>query len=220
MGHVDAVMGRVHRAQLFVVTSGRARWNALWERLGATPPEEAFSELEACYSSPGRHYHTLAHLDAVLAAFDRLRHLAPDPDVAELALWLHDVVWEPMRDDCEQRSVEWAMERLPAVPGLAPLPGLILETRHLAAPSVDPNAAVVRDADLAILASDEATFDAYERAVRAEYAMIQEEDFRRGRARILADFASRRPLFFTPVMQAREPQARANLARSLSALGG
>jgi predicted metal-dependent HD superfamily phosphohydrolase len=100
------------------VTPRQDRWNALWQRLGATPSAEAFIDLERQYSAPGRHYHTLAHLDAVLACFDELRHLAPNPDVAELALWMHDVVWEPMRDDCEARSVEWAMDNLP----LAALP--------------------------------------------------------------------------------------------------
>ena len=103
------------------MTPRRARWDALWQRLGAVPSEEAFAELERQYSAPGRHYHTLAHLDAVLVTFDELRHLAPNPDIAELALWLHDVIWEPMRDDCEQRSVEWAMNHLPALPALPAL---------------------------------------------------------------------------------------------------
>ncbi len=196
----------------------RARWDALWRRLGAKPSEDAFATLEQQYSAPGRHYHTLAHLDAVLATFDELRHLAPNPDTAELALWLHDVVWEPMRDDSEARSVEWAMDHLPAFSALRALCALILETRHLAASSVDPDAAVVRDADLAVLAADAATFDAYEQAIRAEYSMVPIEQFRAGRARILADFASRRPLYFTSVMQPREPVARANLARALSGL--
>ena len=201
------------------MTPRQARWNALWRRLGAVPSPEAFTALERQYSAPGRHYHTLAHLDAVLACFDELRHLAPNPDVAELALWMHDVVWEPMRDDCEARSVEWAMDNLP----LAALPpcrlaDLILETRHLAAAPVSPDAAVVRDADLSILAADDPVFDAYEHAVRAEYAMLPTAQFRAGRARILADFASRQPLFFTPVMRLREPRARANLARALGRL--
>ena len=200
------------------MTSRRARWNALWQRLGATPPDEALTVLERQYSAPGRYYHTLAHLDAVLASFDELRHLAPHPDEAELALWLHDVVWEPMRDDCEERSVEWGMEHLPALPALPAVPALILETRHQAAPSVDPDAAVVRDADLSILAADEGTCDAYELAIRAEYAMLPTAQFRVGRARILADFASRTPLYFTPVMRSREPRARANLARALARL--
>lgn len=200
------------------MTPRGARWNALWRRLGAKPGDEALHELEAAYASPGRHYHTLGHLDAVLATFDQLKHLASNPDVAELALWLHDVVWEPMRDDCEQRSVEWAMAHLPALPALPELSALILETRHLAVPSVDPDAAVVRDADLAILAAEPGVFDAYEAGVRAEYSMVPEDQFRVGRAKVLSGFADRRPLFFTPVMQARDGQARANLARSLSAL--
>ena len=202
------------------MTPRRARWEALWQRLGATPSDDAFAELEHQYSAPGRHYHTLAHLDAVLATFDELRHLAPNPDVAELALWLHDVVWEPMGDDCEQRSVEWAMDHLPASPALPALPALILETRHHAAASVSPDAAVVRDADLSILAADDDAFDAYEHAIRAEYAMLPADQFRTGRATILAGFASRRPLFFTPLMHSREPRARANMARSLARLEG
>lgn len=224
MGNSRTRPGRVDRAQLLVVSQRRARWNALWQRLGATPPDDAFIALERQYSAPGRHYHTLAHLDAVLASFDELRHLAPHPDVAELALWLHDVVWEPMATDNEQRSAEWAQDHLPlaaalpALSALSVLSALILETRHQPSASVDPDAAVVRDADLSILAADEGTFDAYERAIRAEYAMLPPAQFRAGRARILHDFASRRPLYFTPVMQSREPRARANLARSLAGL--
>ena len=201
------------------MTPRRARWNALWQRLGTNPAAEVFTSLEQQYSAPGRHYHTLAHLDAVLTTFDGLRHLAPNPDTAELALWLHDVVWEPMRDNCEQRSVDWAMKHLPAIPALPALTALILETRHLAAASVPPDAAVVRDADLAILASDEPVFDAYERAVRAEYALLPTVQFNAGRARILADFAGRHPLYFTPAGHSWEPRARANLTRSLTRLG-
>ena len=200
------------------MTARSARWNALWQRLGATPSDDALTALERQYSAPGRHYHTLGHLDAVLASFDELRHLAPNPDLAELALWLHDVVWEPMAADNEEQSIAWARDHLPALRTLGALNSLILETRHRAAPSVDPDAAVVRDADLSILAADEGNYDAYEQAIRAEYAMLPTAQFRAGRARILADFASRRPLFFTPVMQSREPRARANLARAMARL--
>ena len=219
MGRGRTGLGWVHRAQLLLVNPRRARWDALWQRLGATPPDGAYADLVKQYSTPGRHYHTLSHLDAVLASFDQLRHLAPNPDLAELALWLHDVVWEPMRDDCEQRSVEWAASQLPALQAFPALAALILETRHFAVPSVDPDAAVVRDADLSILAADEPVFDAYERAVRAEYAMLPAAQFNAGRSRILAEFAGRRPLYFTAPGQSWETRARANLARSLARLG-
>ena len=218
MGQVRTGVGRVHRAQLLLVNPRRARWDALWQRLGATPPDGAYADLVQQYSTPGRHYHTLTHLDAVLATFDQLRHLAPNPDVAELALWLHDVVWEPMRDDCEQRSVEWAMDHLPALPALPALGTLILETRHLAAASVDPDAAVVRDADLSILAADEPVFDAYERAVRAEYAMLPAAQFNAGRSRILAEFRGTPAAVFHGAGAVLGARARANLARSLARL--
>lgn len=197
----------------------RERWDALWHRLGGTPRPEALGQLEQAWAEPHRHYHTLAHLDFVLAAFDGLRHLAPNPDIAELALWLHDVVWEPMRDDCEARSVAWAADHLPVLPALRELPALILETRHLPAAAVSPDAAVVRDADLAILAASEAAYDAYDAAIRAEYAAVPDDEYRRGRAHILTAFAARDPLYFTAPFRAREPVARANLARSLARLG-
>jgi predicted metal-dependent HD superfamily phosphohydrolase len=204
------------------VSARQARWRALWHRLGAPAPDDALAELERQYAAPGRHYHTLTHLDAVLGSFDQLRHLALHPDEAELALWLHDVAWEPLADDSEARSAAWGREVLTRA-GLSPeaierVAILVLETRHPAAPSVDADAAVVRDADLSILAAPEAEYDAYEHAIRAEYTMLPAAQFRAGRARILGDFASRRPLFFTPAMQSREPRARANLARSLSGL--
>ena len=197
----------------------RERWDALWRRLGAAPQAGSFEALEAAWAEPHRHYHTLAHLDSVLHAFDRLRHLCPNPDVAELALWLHDVVWEPMRDDCEERSVAWAADHLPVLPFLPVLSDLILETRHLPATSVDADAAVVRDADLAILAADPEEYDAYDAAIRAEYAAVPDHEYRRGRAQVLTAFAARDPLFFTPPFRRRESLARANLARSLSLLG-
>ena len=202
------------------MTPRRARWDALWQRLGAAPSDDALPALENQYSAPDRHYHTLAHLDTVLGTFDQLRHLAPNPDIAELALWLHDVVWEPMKDDSELRSAEWPLSHLPpdALPPCRLAAPLILETRHLAVPSVTADAAVVRDADLAILAAGTAEFDAYERAVRSEYAMLPVPQFNAGRARILADFAARKPLYFTPIGQSWEPRARANLARSLARL--
>jgi predicted metal-dependent HD superfamily phosphohydrolase len=216
-------MGWNTRAQLLVVSRARlARWEALWSRLGAAGSPAELSRLERHYGEQGRHYHTLHHLDAVLGTFDSLRHLAAHPDEAELALWFHDVIWQALVDDCEERSAQWGravMERA----GLADaqcrlVEGLVLETRHLPAASVNADAAVVRDADLAILAAPPDVFATYEQAIRKEYAMVRDPEFRTGRAGILSGFASRDPLFFTPAMQARTAAARANLAAAIARL--
>jgi predicted metal-dependent HD superfamily phosphohydrolase len=201
----------------------RARWLALWRRLGAATDGEAeLAEIERRYADPGRHYHTLEHLDACLARLDELRACCERPDEAELALWLHDLVWSPRGTDDEAASAAWAEARLRGA-GIAPeavsrVAALIRATRHDAPPH-SPDAAVVLDADLAILGAGPEDFDRYEAQVRAEYAHVPDEAFRAGRARILRRFLDRPSVYATaPMRAAREWAAQVNLGRSLARL--
>lgn len=199
------------------------RWASLWQRVGATGPGAAvLEELERQYAEPGRHYHTLTHLDSTLDRFDDLRHLADHPDSVELALWVHDVIWEPLAHDCEARSAAWARARLePAGVSegiVAQVTRLVMATTHPTTPPSDHDDAVTRDADLAILAAPEEEFDRYDQAVRREYQMVPDADYRRGRASVLRGFLERPALFFTAPMRLLEPRARANMARALRRL--
>ena len=198
-------------------------WTALWRRLGATGnPGPVLAEIERRYSEPARHYHTLAHLDACLETFERVRGLCERPDEAELALWLHDLIWTPLGADNEARSAAWA-EACCREAGLAPdtgdrVAGLILATRHAGAP-LGGDAAVVTDVDLAILGASPEEFDRYETAIRAEYAMVPEPEFRAGRTRVLRSFLDREAIYHTAVMRrSLERRARANLAVALAKL--
>lgn len=198
------------------------RWSALWRRLGAVDDGLAvLHQLERHYADPGRHYHDLRHLDQVLATFDELRDACERPDEAELALWLHDVVWQRRPDD-EEQSADWAVARM-AEAGIAPVcqervAALIRATRH-EGPARDADEAVVLDADLAVLGAEPAAFDAYEADIRQEYADVSDADFRRGRAAVLRRFLSRPAIYATaPMRSRREAQARANLERSLASL--
>ncbi|HEX5632777.1 MAG TPA: hypothetical protein VFX50_06090 [Gemmatimonadales bacterium] len=198
----------------------RARWLALWRRLGAgTDGEAELAEIERRYAEPGRHYHTLEHLDACLARLDELRACGERPDEAEMALWLHDLVWSARGTDDEGESARWAEQRLRAA-GVAPdvsarVGALIRATRHDVPPH-SPDAAVVLDADLAILGADPDDFDRYEAQVRAEYAHVPDEAFRAGRARILRRFLERPSVYATaPMRAAREWAAHVNLGRAL-----
>ena len=197
------------------------RWGSLWRRLGARgDPGPTLAEIERRYSEPGRHYHTLPHLEACLDTFESVRSLCERPDEAELALWLHDLIWTPLGTDNEARSAAWAEASCRQV-GLTPdtgerVAGLILATRHDGTP-LTGDAAVVADVDLAILGASPEAFDRYESTIRAEYAAVPEADFRAGRARILRSFLDRRAIFTTPVMhEALERRARANLRIALT----
>ena len=84
--------------------------------------------------------------------------------------------------------------------------------------AVDIAAAVLLDADLAVLAAEPAVYEAYARGVRAEYGHVPDDAWRIGRAALLHGFLSRDHLFRTAAMRAREPLARANLTAEIASL--
>jgi predicted metal-dependent HD superfamily phosphohydrolase len=199
-----------------------ARWKALWTRLGAARSGTELDALVAAYEAPGRSYHTLHHLRACLGALDGARTAARHPDEVELALWYHDAVYDPRGSDNEERSAAWGA-RTAREAGLASdvvdrIRALILATKH-AAHATDPDAQLICDVDLAILGAAAEDFDAYERAIRAEYAWVPESIFRSRRAEILEGFLARPTIYLTDVFRGKyEAAARRNLTRSVAAL--
>ncbi len=95
----------------------RQRWDALWQRLGGNPPADAFDALLAAYGGADRHYHSDRHILACLEHFDRWRQLALRPDLVELALWTHDLVYDTQRQG--QRGRQRRQHRALARPGRA-----------------------------------------------------------------------------------------------------
>ncbi len=80
-------------------------------------------------------------------------------------------------------------------------------------------AALLLDADLAILAAPPRRYAAYADGVRAEYAAVPERTFRAGRADVLARLLTRERLYVTATAQQRwEAAARANLTAELARL--
>jgi predicted metal-dependent HD superfamily phosphohydrolase len=200
-------------------------WRRLWGELGAREiPSGLFNQLVAAYSEPHRHYHTLQHLRECLAHFDAAASLAARAPEVEAALWFHDAVYDPKRDDNEERSAEWAARSLLAAgcdAGVATrVHALVLATRGHA-PSDDPDTALLLDIDLSILGAAPARFAEYERQVRAEYAHVPDAAFRAGRRDVLAGFLARPRLYLTDAYRgALEERARANLAAALDELRG
>jgi predicted metal-dependent HD superfamily phosphohydrolase len=197
------------------------RWSGLWMALGVLRAPNVGPLIDR-YSSPARHYHNLGHLRACLAELDRVRHLACDAPGVELALWYHDAIYDPTRSDNEQRSADLAREDSKRA-GLSPerielIVSLILATRHDSPPATADQRLIV-DIDLAILGGEQAEFDAYEVAIRQEYAHVPESDFRRGRAAILQRFLDRPRIYTTDYFHGKyEAAARANLRRSIDGL--
>ncbi|MDB5901054.1 MAG: hypothetical protein JWP41_4656 [Ramlibacter sp.] len=202
-----------------------AAWKRLWTELGAhTIDGGVFNQLVAAYSERHRHYHTLQHLRECLAHLDAAASLARRPAEVELALWFHDAIHDPRRDDNEERSADWAASAARAGGCAADVAqrirSLVLATKTHQPASDDPDTRLLLDIDLAILGAAPARFAEYERQVRAEYAHVPEPDFRAARAHVLAGFAARPRIYGTDAFHdALESRARRNLEASLSAPG-
>jgi predicted metal-dependent HD superfamily phosphohydrolase len=199
------------------------RFRAAWQQVaGHAPGDVVFARLAARYAAPGRYYHTMAH---VLATLDALRGAGAGlehPAEAELALWYHDAVYDPQRNDNEAASAELAGRDLreagASAQGIARLSALIMDTRHVA-PATSADGALVADADLAVLGAPADVFDSYDAAIRMEYAYVPEQAYRAARTAILSGFLARPSIYQTGVFrQAHEARARANLARAISRL--
>ncbi len=96
---------------------------------------------------------------------------------------------------------------------------LVRVTLHHDPAPGDSEAAVLCDADLAVLAAGPQRYARYVWSVRQEYAHVPEPMFRSGRAAVLEGLAAMPRLYRTPVGRERwEDAARANLARELAEL--
>lgn len=193
---------------------------APWRRLRARPdPTPLHGVVCSAYRGPGRHYHTLDHIAHVLTVFDGIRHCLAEPDAAEMALWLHDLVYDTRATDSEAQSAAQARMLLgPA--GIKPdvvskVADLILATEH-AADQEDPDARYVADTDLAILGAPSPDFERYEQQIRREYMWVPESTYRARRAATLCRFLERPYIYQTPEFRHLETPARINLAFALS----
>lgn len=184
-------------------------------------------ELSALYRAEDRHYHNLAHIEAMLALAGDYRASLHDPEAVEAAIWFHDAIYDSRAKDNEARSAALAEKKLAGSTDagrLNRISAMILATATHQLPLFD-NAAATRDAsllldmDLSVLGSAPDAFDAYERAARREYGWVEEPMWRAGRAAVLKDFLARPHIFHTQEFRQRfEPQARLNMARSLETL--
>lgn len=191
-------------------------------------PEGLFRKLCLAYSLAPRKYHTLAHVEQCLALLDSYRHLAIEPDAIEYALWLHDVFYDPRRDDneevsCAASAMFGGKMRLSA-DFLAACAKLIIATKHGAVGAsgmLDGDATLMVDIDLAILGSPPDEYRRYTRAIRWEYGFATDEQFRAGRGKFLTMMLEREEIFRTPDLRERfEVAARANIDAELERLTG
>lgn len=201
------------------------RWVDLTSPLFAGPEavEIVWKMLDESYSEPFRAYHNWEHIGEMLALLDAYSSIAEDRLALEMAIWFHDVIYDTRSQTNEADSAD-LMEDAVGRAGWGNLPlikeirALILDTDHKGEPN-RPDGQLIVDIDLAILGAQGDRFMRYEAGIRSEYAWVEEENYKKGRAAILTRFLERPQIYRVPSLTERfEVGARANLAYSLTRL--
>jgi predicted metal-dependent HD superfamily phosphohydrolase len=186
-------------------------WFALMQQLAVSPDhaQQGWQQLQQHYTEPNRAYHNFSHIAAML------RHLAQSPltvhdeAVLKLAIWFHDLIYDPKAKDNEVRSaalaVQWMQqagfgtERCDAVNACI----LATASHQLSLAAHVPDAALFLDLDLSVLGLPPARYRLYAAAIRKEYAWVAAIPYRLGRAGVLQKFLARSELYFTPYFRQR-----------------
>ena len=170
------------------------------------------------YSEVQRHYHSIQHIVECLEHFHQIKTYLDDTLSVELAIWFHDVIYNPQAHDNEQQSADYMQRMLENVLGaeqIAKIYVWILATQ-VHAPTADTDLAYLLDIDLAILASYPMRFAEYECQIQQEYAWVEPSLYVKKRQQLLRHFLETQPLYQTPFFQKRyECLAKQNLAQAL-----
>jgi predicted metal-dependent HD superfamily phosphohydrolase len=201
-------------------------WRGLAKRLSTNAPaaEAMLDELMRAYREPARHYHTLAHIAALLRQLEAHSGAVGNRDAVALAIIFHDVVYDPRRQDNEQQSAVVARARL----GALGFPARLIQkvavyieaTQHGQDVDIhDQDLALLLDLDLSTFASAPEAYRLYARDIRREYEHVPNALYRLGRRQILQGFLARGRIYRTPRLAARwEARARANISEEIARL--
>ena len=193
-------------------------------------PDDAqalWQDISVRYGEPQRAYHTLSHIEQLLVQFDSIKHDMSEPHIVALALYYHDVIYDPTRADNEQKSAEYAVDALNTCLSLEQcqdLYALIMMTaNHQIDESIDSvkhsDAAYLLDMDLSILGAPWPTYEQYANAIRQEYAHVSDIDYCDRRTAVLQGLLAHPKLYLTDYYYNQlEAQARDNINRELTSL--
>jgi predicted metal-dependent HD superfamily phosphohydrolase len=201
-----------------------SRWQALAAHIGLdrAKSQEVGGYLLSQYSGSDRHYHGVEHIVSMLEGLDAVKAAFEHPLAAELAIFFHDVIYNPSRHDNEAQSAKKMQDLLGTL-----VDETLLETalrsveatkQHAMTPSHDTN--LLLDLDMAILGQPWDVYARYAQGVMQEYLPVYGElAYRHGRRRMfLEPTVAHGTVFLTDAFKHLNSQAIRNLQREAEIL--
>jgi predicted metal-dependent HD superfamily phosphohydrolase len=180
---------------------------------------QLWNEIETSYSNKKRHYHSLAHLRHIIDELDAVKNEINSRNTVLLSVFYHDLVYNPLRRDNEERSNIIAEDRLSSIEVptsiIEAVKAQILATKKHDGTG-DADTVLFTDADLSILGQAPEVYFDYAAAIRKEYSLYSDMLYNPGRKAVLQTFLERKTIFHSPYFQEKyERQARKNIAEEL-----
>lgn len=193
-------------------------WFELHQHYHFSEPDKSFNILIAAYSEKQRSYHTVQHLYECLSLFESVQSKLNDVHAVALALWFHDVIYDPQAKDNELRSAELFEQYMAqdlSVNIVHKVKRWILATqKHV--PTNELDLQFLLDIDLGILAATPERFLQYEQQIQQEYSWVDPDVYSIKRKEVLAHFYQSEPLYQTEYFQQNfERRAKENLRELL-----
>lgn len=203
-----------------------------WERFSAqfslalVQRQTLYTLLLNAYTEPHRAYHTVQHIVECLEHFEHIKPYLHDPDAVEVAIWFHDVIYDPKAFDNELKSAELMYSQcstfLNESTRFKIYQWIIATQKHRAPSDLDSSLGIdqywlsdlhfVLDIDLSILGASKQRFNQYEKQIQCEYAWVDASIYRLKRAEVLHQFYQMQPIYQTAYFRSqKEQQAKLNI---------
>ncbi len=197
------------------------RFEELNHQFEKTTTDQEITLLKNSYTQSMRHYHNLNHIQHMLDELTEVKSNLVEPQLVEMAIWYHDLIYQVPSTDNESKSADLArnFNKNLSINDRITLRALILSTKDHTPIQTSPDTNYMIDMDLAILGSAPERYAEYGKQIRKEYAIYSDADYAAGRKAVLTSFLQKDQVFTTSYfMRKYEAQAQKNIRSELATL--
>ncbi len=203
----------------------RRHWTTLHLPLAADASlvDHQYAQLTLLYNGEQRYYHNLLHLRQLITLLEMHREHIRDEEILLWAIFFHDIIYNVLYKDNEERSARAAAGYLSQI-GYPPekimlVSEFIYATKTHINTLNSPDLDYFLDFDLYILGSAPEVYREYAQQIRNEYGIYHDQVYNPGRKKVLRHFLEMPAIFRTPVFrELYEENARNNLRAELNTL--
>jgi len=183
---------------------------------------KCFDEIILAHEDEGRYYHNLEHLNDLFTELEQASHLIDDFNLVNIAVFYHDIIYNPTANNNEEKSAEFSSNHLKLMGASEQLiksvhEAIIRTKKH--SESENNNINLFTDADLSILATKPEDYKNYSQKIRYEYITYPSYLFDKGRIQALKQLMDTGRIFKTEYFyKLYEKQALDNLQDELKSL--